>query len=89
MSKPALGHVFLLKTTDLHIVIPLPFSPAAPLHHPYRRCAPLDSDGDDTIIDATIKLCEDLSVNPRTSSCSPSRTVELKSPAMGQWSRKS
>ncbi|RPD63357.1 defective in Cullin neddylation protein 1 [Lentinus tigrinus ALCF2SS1-6] len=44
-------------------------------------------DGDDITIDGTIKLCEDLDVNPEDVVLL-AVAYELKSPSMGQWSRK-
>ena len=46
-----------------------------------------DSDGDDITIYGTIKLCEDLAVNPEDVVLL-AVAFELKSPSMGQWSRK-
>ena len=46
-----------------------------------------DSDGDDITVDGTIKLCEDLAVNPEDVVLL-AVAYELKSPSMGQWSRK-
>ncbi|KAM5530331.1 hypothetical protein V8D89_016002 [Ganoderma adspersum] len=46
-----------------------------------------DSDGDDITVDGTIKLCEDLAVNPEDVVLL-AVAFELKSPSMGQWSRK-
>lgn len=47
----------------------------------------LDSDGDDITVDGTIRLCEDLNVNPEDVVLL-AVAYELKSPSMGQWSRK-
>ncbi|TBU31249.1 Cullin binding-domain-containing protein [Dichomitus squalens] len=46
-----------------------------------------DDDGDDITVDGTIKLCEDLAVNPEDVVLL-AVAYELKSPAMGQWQRK-
>ncbi|KAI1787336.1 Cullin binding-domain-containing protein [Ganoderma leucocontextum] len=46
-----------------------------------------DSDGDDITVDGTIKLCEDLAVNPEDVVLL-AVAYELKSPSMGEWSRK-
>ncbi|PIL26029.1 hypothetical protein GSI_11783 [Ganoderma sinense ZZ0214-1] len=46
-----------------------------------------DRDGDDITVDGTIKLCEDLDVNPEDVVLL-AVAYELKSPSMGQWSRK-
>ena len=50
-------------------------------------CALPDPDGDDITIDGTIKFCEDLNVNPEDVVLL-AVAYELKSPSMGQWSRK-
>ncbi|KAI0369326.1 hypothetical protein BV20DRAFT_375929 [Pilatotrama ljubarskyi] len=46
-----------------------------------------DPDGDDITVDGTIRLCEDLGVNPEDVVLL-AVAYELKSPAMGQWTRK-
>ena len=46
-----------------------------------------DADGEDITIDGTIKLCEDLDVDPEDVVLL-AVAYELKSPSMGQWSRK-
>lgn len=46
-----------------------------------------EPDGDDITIDGTIKLCEDLGVDPEDVVLL-AVAYELKSPAMGQWTRK-
>lgn len=46
-----------------------------------------DPDGDDITVDGTIKLCEDLSVDPEDVVLL-AVAYELKSPAMGTWERK-
>ena len=61
----------------------------APPHilHALATTARVDSDGDDITVDGTIKLCEDLSVNPEDVVLL-AVAYELKSPSMGEWSRK-
>lgn len=46
-----------------------------------------EPDGDDISVDGTIKLCEDLDVDPEDVVLL-AVAYELKSPSMGQWSRK-
>lgn len=47
----------------------------------------VEPDGEDITIDGTIKLCEDLGVDPEDVVLL-AVAYELKSPAMGQWTRK-
>lgn len=47
----------------------------------------LDPDGDEITIDGTIKLCEDLGVDPEDVVLL-AVAWELKSPRMGEWTRK-
>ena len=46
-----------------------------------------DPDGEDITIDGTIKLCQDLDVDPEDVVLL-AVAYELKSPSMGQWERK-
>ncbi|KAI0830293.1 Cullin binding-domain-containing protein [Trametes gibbosa] len=46
-----------------------------------------EPDGDDITVDGTIRLCEDLAVNPEDVVLL-AVAYELRSPAMGQWTRK-
>jgi hypothetical protein len=46
-----------------------------------------DPDGDDITVDGTIKLCEDLSVNPEDVVLL-AVAFELKSPRVGEWNKK-
>ena len=46
-----------------------------------------DEDGDDITVDGTIRLCQDLGVDPEDVVLL-AVAYELKSPAMGEWSRK-
>ena len=47
----------------------------------------IDSDGEDITVDGTIKLCEDLKVDPENVVLL-AVAYELKSPRMGEWTRK-
>lgn len=60
-----------------------------PIHfaHAYNGARLIDPDGDDINIDGTIKLCEDLSVDPEDVVLL-AIAYELKSPSMGEWTRK-
>ncbi len=53
--------------------------------HAYPLLA--DADGEDITVDGTIKLCEDLGVDPEDVVLL-AVAYELKSPSMGQWQRK-
>ena len=46
-----------------------------------------DEDGDDITVDGTIRLCQDLGVDPEDVVLL-AVAYELKSPSMGQWERK-
>ncbi|KAI8990376.1 Cullin binding-domain-containing protein [Trametes punicea] len=50
-------------------------------------CAETDPDGDDIAVDGTIRFCEDLGVDPEDVVLL-AVAYELKSPGMGQWTRK-
>lgn len=54
-----------------------------PAHKPIL----LDPDGDDITVDGTIKMCEDLAVDPEDVVLL-AVAYELKSPRMGEWTRK-
>ena len=47
-----------------------------------------DPDGDDITMEGTMKLCEDLEVNPDEDCVLYAIAYELKSPRMGEWTRK-
>ena len=47
----------------------------------------VDADGDSITVDGTIKLCEDLKVDPEDVVLL-AVAYELKSPGIGQWTRK-
>ncbi|KAI0772422.1 Cullin binding-domain-containing protein [Trametes elegans] len=69
---------------------PLSLNPAGSrrLHaNTTARSACADPDGDDISVNGTIQLCEDLSVDPEDVVLL-AVAYELKSPAMGQWTRK-
>ena len=69
----------------------MPFRPplwaSATLHPVPLDPSGTDSDSDEISVDGTIKLCEDLDVNPEDVVLL-AVAYELKSPSMGQWSRK-
>ena len=48
---------------------------------------PPDADGEDITVNGTIKLCEDLGVDPEDVVLL-AIAYELKSPSMGEWNRK-
>ena len=67
-----------------------PFNSSHPSLPPPRCpwvCARADPDGDEISVDGTIKLCEELGVDPEDVVLL-AVAYELKSPAMGQWTRK-
>lgn len=53
----------------------------------FNLSACVDPDGDDISVDGTIRFCEDLSVDPEDVVLL-AVAYELKSPRMGEWSRK-
>ncbi len=53
----------------------------------YTQQVLLDPDGDEITVDGTIKMCQDLKVDPEDVVLL-SVAYELKSPRLGEWTRK-